>query len=267
MNTLRKEDTMRSIAQPLNYQEIPQPASGRMIIMGDVHGCYDEMMDLLTKINYQEASDTLISVGDLMMKGPKTREVMKFFMANPRALVVKGNHEYAVERWYHQIHLAPPGWPIPYGLREGSEHQEYARSMSEEEYQYISKMPHILVVGEPNPIIIVHAGINPYIPLRRQNSFDLMHVRNIDRGFCTEKISSGEPWVNLLSIARSATYVFGHDAMRGFQIGRNYYGLDTACLYGKELTALVINLDQGGTELVSVPARAAYQAENPGALL
>ena len=46
-----------------------------MIIIGDVHGCFDELKLLLAKCEYEEGKDMLIFVGDLVNKGPKSCEV------------------------------------------------------------------------------------------------------------------------------------------------------------------------------------------------
>ncbi len=66
----------------------------KLIIIGDVHGCFDELMNLLDKCGYNKDIHTLIFVGDLVNKGPKSREVIQFAM-NHNALVVRGNHDDA----------------------------------------------------------------------------------------------------------------------------------------------------------------------------
>ena len=48
---------------------------GRVIVIGDVHGCLDELEALLRKVDYVEGNDTLILAGDLVDKGPYSSEV------------------------------------------------------------------------------------------------------------------------------------------------------------------------------------------------
>jgi hypothetical protein len=56
------------------------PSSDRIIIIGDVDGCFDELQDLLVECDYNPNQDYLIFVGDLVNKGPKSIEVYVFVM-------------------------------------------------------------------------------------------------------------------------------------------------------------------------------------------
>lgn len=59
-------------------------------IIGDIAGQYDKLIEL---INIMPKSDLIISVGDLVDRGPKSREVIGFFMSTPNAIALMGNHE------------------------------------------------------------------------------------------------------------------------------------------------------------------------------
>ena len=50
----------------------------RTIIIGDIHGCYDELIALLKKCE-RKPSDEVISIGDMVDRGPKPWEVVEFF--------------------------------------------------------------------------------------------------------------------------------------------------------------------------------------------
>src|SRR4029453_3479322 len=69
----------------------------RTIVVGDIHGCYDELMALLEKAEFGE-NDRCVSVGDLITKGPKNREVLELFMTDHRFSTVIGNHDLALRR-------------------------------------------------------------------------------------------------------------------------------------------------------------------------
>jgi hypothetical protein len=52
-----------------------QLGPGRLLVVGDVHGCFDELQQLLQTVDYKPDSDNLVFVGDLVNKGPKSAEV------------------------------------------------------------------------------------------------------------------------------------------------------------------------------------------------
>ena len=65
----------------------------RILIIGDIHGCYDELLDLLDEIHFGD-QDRAIAVGDLISKGPKNKEVLDLFISDRRFSSVLGNHDY-----------------------------------------------------------------------------------------------------------------------------------------------------------------------------
>jgi len=74
----------------------------RTIVIGDIHGCYDELIELIEKIELT-LEDRVIAVGDLTVKGPKSREVLELFRRDPRFSSVIGNHDLAlVNFWKHE---------------------------------------------------------------------------------------------------------------------------------------------------------------------
>jgi len=64
-------------------------------VIGDVQGCYDELISLCNKIKFDKKKDKLIFAGDLVNRGPKSLEVLNFCLENKRAVqAVLGNHDF-----------------------------------------------------------------------------------------------------------------------------------------------------------------------------
>ena len=62
--------------------------------VGDIQGCYDSLMKLLKKANFDPSKDELWSVGDLINRGPKDYQVLKYCMSlGDRFTCVLGNHD------------------------------------------------------------------------------------------------------------------------------------------------------------------------------
>lgn len=84
----------------------------RNIIIGDVHGCYDELIALLTRINFNDREDKIIFLGDYTDRGTQSYEVYRLLrglkqqMEN-RCVLLYGNHEDLVFDYYEDN---DPNW-------------------------------------------------------------------------------------------------------------------------------------------------------------
>jgi Predicted phosphohydrolases len=64
-------------------------------VIGDVQGCYDELISLCKKIKFNKKKDKLIFAGDLVNRGPKSLEVINFCLENRKSIkAVLGNHDF-----------------------------------------------------------------------------------------------------------------------------------------------------------------------------
>lgn len=76
------------------------------LVIGDIHGCYDELQALLDKVGLTEG-DAIVSVGDCVDRGPETPAVLDFFQKTPNAFLIMGNHERKhVRAGRHEVKLA-----------------------------------------------------------------------------------------------------------------------------------------------------------------
>lgn len=204
----------------------------RTIVIGDVHGCWAELQDLL-KACLVRPEDRLISVGDLISKGPDSRAVIEWAMSEPNLECVLGNHELRLLRhWKAGTKSAEKAHDAEtYRQLDGV----YGRAM-----RFIEKMP--LTISGPG-FLVVHAGFDPREGLEWQAARSLTGLRALE---------DGRPWYE--HYRERTLVVFGHWARRRPVVRPNAVGLDTGCVYGNALTALILP----ERVLVSVPARRAY---------
>lgn len=216
----------------------------RAFIVGDIHGCREELEDLLEESGWEEG-DQLVSVGDLVAKGPDSLGVIRLFR-KLGGLAVRGNHDQHCLHWWD---AKEAGAPLP-GLRPA--HQAVADRLDDADWRWLADLPLWLELPE-HEALVVHAGLLPDLPLEEQDPYDLMNMRSIlQDGTGSRSYEDGTPWAELWPGPRLV--VFGHDAVRGLQTRPHAIGLDTGCVYGGWLTGVWLP----ERDLVAVPARAAY---------
>ena len=72
--------------------------------IGDIQGCYKEFRKLLKEINFNKKKDTLWLAGDLVNKGPKSYDVIKYVMdLGSNAITVLGNHDFFLMASYYKL--------------------------------------------------------------------------------------------------------------------------------------------------------------------
>lgn len=225
---------------------------GRTVVVGDLHGCRDELEDLLGHVGFG-AGDRLVSVGDLVVRGPDPAGTIDL-LRKLDARVVRGNHEDRLLR-YRQM-------PPSIAPHLGSLQREVVRVLRRRHWEFLASLPLWLDLPE-HGLRVVHAGVDPTLPIERQSPRTLMYVRSLNVGGAPEErrgsILWGERYVGPPHL------VFGHNALERPQIHRHATGVDTGCVYGGRLTAMVLRAGEHPpppedrmSVLVSVPARRTY---------
>jgi hypothetical protein len=133
-------------------------------------------------------------------------------------------------------------------------HQKVAAALSDADADWLAALPLWvrLSAGGKKPHIVVHGGMVAGIPVEKQARENLLAMRSVTTDGRPSKRIEGAPWGALWQGPERA--VFGHDAVRGLQQHPLATGLDTGCVYGRELTALWLPTHK----LVSVAARRQY---------
>ncbi len=204
----------------------------RVIVVGDVHGCINELKELIRRVEYHPG-DLLVFLGDLVCKGPDSHAVVTL-ARELGAVTVRGNHEYEVLRQYH-LHTKGVGQDPP---TKSSEHYWISQNLSIENAEWLQASPWYMKSIDLDALF-VHGGLIQGVQLRKQNPRLMMNMRSIlPDGTVTSKHYGEWPWARMWEGPQ--TVFFGHDAQRGLQIHEHGIGLDTGCVYGKRLTACVL---------------------------
>jgi hypothetical protein len=215
----------------------------RTIIVGDVHGCRSELEGLLDRVAFT-SGDQLVFVGDLVARGPDSLGVLDV-ARRTGAIVVRGNHEQKLLDWRNARNAwmrgaasakkAIPPPPI------GRMHRDIARSLRPVDWKLIETAPLFVDLPE-HGARIVHAGLVPGLPIEAQNPQTLMRIRTV-RLQPPKALGKRGQEANVLWGALYAgppQVVFGHNAAPGLQLHAWATGLDTGCVYGGRLTAMVL---------------------------
>ena len=226
----------------------------RTVLVGDVHGCADELDELFARVGVG-ADDQVVLVGDLIGRGPNPRGVIAL-VRKTGARAVLGNHEDRLLRW----RAAPLADPLPRSLRPLV--TDPKQRLAVDDWELVAGLPLWLELPE-HGVLVVHAGLQPGVPLGAQERHVLLNIRCLRPNGKADARRGEELWAK--SYQGPPHVVFGHNAAREPQLHPWATGLDTGCVYGGRLTALVLDagepvpaLPSRAGALASVPARRAY---------
>ncbi len=120
--------------------------------IGDIQGCYDALRELLDLIHFNEKEDSLWFTGDLVNRGPKSLETLRFIkQLGSHHKIVLGNHDLHLLALLHGIHK---------GFHEDTLNDILHASDREELMQWLSTQP-LLHYDEKLEYLMVHAGLAP----------------------------------------------------------------------------------------------------------
>lgn len=223
---------------------------GRTIVVGDVHACIRELRDLLERVGLT-GDDRLVMVGDVLVRGPDSIAVLDLLM-QVGAQVVRGNHE-------HKLLLAHNR---PDAVRLGPAHRKLLTELKDRHWRFLRATPLWLDLPE-HDLRVVHAGVVPGVAIEDTDPDVIMTMRGLTERGQPSQARASELWGKRYQ--GPPHVVFGHNALMAPQVHTWATGIDTGCVYGGFLTALVLSANQRvppiyqrSEVLVMVPARRTY---------
>jgi polynucleotide kinase-phosphatase len=241
---------------------------GPFDLIGDVHGCFEELVDLLRLLGYQIVPQPgpggkadyvfrhpegrrAIFVGDLVDRGPNVPAVLSLVMgmtAAGTALCICGNHDDKLLR-----HLRGNAVKISHGLAETlAQLEPEPAEFKERIRQFLDGLlSHYLL--DDGRLVVAHAGLREDLQGRASGRV---------RDFCLYGDTTGETDEHGLPVRRNwaadyrgpAAVVYGHTPVATAEWLNRTINIDTGCVFGGRLTAL----RWPEKELASVPSRRVY---------
>jgi protein phosphatase len=260
-------DSVTGIVREKLYND-KQEITGPFDLIGDIHGCYEELVKLLHELGYtvwavdDDGSNFGIQVrcpdnrkvvflGDLVDRGPNSPAVLKLVMnmvAAGNAFCVPGNHDTKLQK-----KLSGKQVKVRYGLEETLEqlsHEPPEFSIQVKDFIY-SLISHY--VFDNGRLVVAHAGLKEDMQGRGSGAV---------RSFCLYGETTGEIDEFGLPVRHNwaaeyrgkARVVYGHTPVPKPEWLNRTIDIDTGCVFGGRLTALRYPEE----ELVSVPAQKVY---------
>ncbi|EIP99825.1 putative phosphoesterase [Opitutaceae bacterium TAV1] len=216
--------------------------NGRIIAIGDIHGCHQEFAELLDRLALTPA-DQVVLLGDLVNRGPDSSRVIDL-ARKCRALSLLGNHEGRLLLWKRT------------GDRSGLKEVDLPtiELLRPEDWAYLQTMQLTYYIPELNTVC-VHGGFLSNEPWQKQPASVVTRIQVIDAAGRPRKRSEAPEaplWADLWN--GPPFVIYGHTPRPDVYKLKWSIGLDTGCAMGGLLTAYILPEKR----LVQVKARRRY---------
>ncbi|WP_028776440.1 polynucleotide kinase-phosphatase [Shimazuella kribbensis] len=239
-------------------------------IIGDIHGCFDEFMDLLVRLGYEKNEEDfyvhpqgrkIVSLGDVMSRGPKSLDTMEFFYRHIQAglaYMIDSNHGWKIARWLDgrkvKMQHGDEKLAAEFEQFEAVHGEEKARDKKEAYRQMLLKAPsHYVLQKNDIPVaVVVHAGIkDEFIGKHDQVISDFCRYGEVE-GFDKQGKPMRKDWFQ--QHQNSQLIIWGHDPKPQAIFIKNTVNIDQGVVFGGNLTAFRFP----EKEFVQVPAQQDY---------
>jgi protein phosphatase len=242
---------------------------GPFDIIGDVHGCFDELIELFEKLGYvifrnetgefvlkvePPAGRRAVFVGDLVDRGPKSPEVIRLVMGMVQlgsALAVPGNHDIKFMRaiWGKKVQVSHG---LAESLQQFEAYEQHYRGFSRVAADFIDDLVSHYVFDN-GKLVVAHAGMKESMQGRGSGKVREFALYGETTGETDEfGLPVRYPWAQ--DYRGRAMVVYGHTPVPEPEWLNRTIDIDTGCVFGGKLTAL----RYPELELVSVLARQTY---------
>ncbi|HVW20655.1 MAG TPA: metallophosphoesterase [Opitutaceae bacterium] len=216
--------------------------TGRIIAVGDIHGCHLEFAELLDKVQ-PTREDRVVLLGDLINRGPDSCKVLDLARGH-RAISLLGNHELRLMKYRRTG-----------DMKYAKEHDlETFSKLRPQDWAYLESM--VLTYEEPElNTVFVHGGFLPDQPWQKQPAEVVTRIQVVTKDGRAAKRSAAPDAPLWADVWNGPPFViYGHTPRPEIYKLKWSVGIDTACVLGGYLTACILPEKR----FVQVKARRAY---------
>lgn len=216
--------------------------NGRLIAIGDIHGCHKEFEDLLDKLDLKK-DDRLILLGDLISRGPDSGKVVALAREYATASLL-GNHELR--------HLNYRRTDDPSHLKKYD--YDTMEQLRGKDWDYLESMK-LTYEDEDLGVVFVHGGFLPDRPWQKQPARIVTRIQVVGPDGEPHKRSEMPDSPHWSTLWEGPPFVvYGHTPREDVVRTKWTLGIDTSCVLGGFLTAYVLP----EKKIVQVKARETY---------
>lgn len=211
----------------------------RTIVIGDVHGCYRELEELVSKLieekKYTPDQDRLVFIGDYIDRGDNPRLAVKYVRQlqekyGENVITLMGNHE---DMMLAYLYNDDRNW-----LYNGYRATLYSYEDYKDDFiKDVRWMAELVLYYEDDYFIYVHAGIDKDRPMDQQDYETLLWAR--EKFFCDSRAYNKK-----IIFGHTPTFYLGNQLTPQWLNDGNDIAIDTGCVYDGRLTALIIEEDE-----------------------
>ncbi len=236
---------------------------GPFDFIGDVHGCFDELTELLTLLGYQAqpggawqhpGGRKMVFVGDLVDRGPKIPEVVRLVLESVKggsALCVPGNHDAKFMRkvWGKDVQITHG---LADSLAQFEAYEQHYRGFSRVAAEFIDDLVSHYVLDD-GKLVVAHAGMKETMQGRGSGAVREFALFGETTGE-TDEFGLPVRYNWAAEYRGAAAVVYGHTPVPEPEWLNRTINIDTGCVFGGNLTAL----RYPEKELVSVSSKKTY---------
>ena len=203
------------------------------LVFGDIHGQFDGLMKLVNFIDCS-ADDKLFFLGDLIDRGDRSADVVRWVMENGHTCL-RGNHEQMCLDAYrsNEGSLVWKGWMMNGGSNTLDSYDE--GRVPQEHIDWMQQLPLFMDLGDA---WLVHAGLNPNVPLELQGAPEFCWIRD-------EFHSATEPFFTdkIIITGHTITFVFPNVEPGNLVLGKGWLDIDTGGYHPRSGWLSALDLD------------------------